>query len=364
MKQRISNLQIIFLTANFIFSSAVISLPQIIVQIGGQNAWLVPILLFPILYLIILVIFGKKRNHERLNNLFIIGKNFRASEIGFIIFFALVVVVAFLHDLRALMDFVATVLLPATPINMVMVLSILTISYITLAGLEVISRINSIHVGLLLFIILMLPFLLINEIDLGNLKPLPSLHTISSLLQTSYLSFSWMGEMLFIIIIIANVNPVHEARNAVISGTAVGLFLFFLILFLEITVLGTKIVGESVYPTYILIQQINLSDFLDRLDLIIVAFWLPAFIAKLAYLLYALNHCFSFIYKSNTNKFLIPIAFILGFLSILLFKNNLDHLNFSFYTWSSLGLLLEGIIVLFFVFVKRVCRKEGAADSS
>ncbi|MDV2687735.1 GerAB/ArcD/ProY family transporter, partial [Alkalihalophilus lindianensis] len=77
-------------------------------------------------------------------------------------------------------------------------------------------------------------------------------------------------------------TPLKAARKAVITGTALGLFLFFLILFLAIVVLGTKIVREATYPSYILVQQINLTDFLDRLDLVIVAVWLPAFFSKLA----------------------------------------------------------------------------------
>lgn len=358
MKQIISNLQLILLVANFIFSSSIISLPQILVIVGGQNAWLVPILEFPILFIIIYMLFGKKNNAESLKSVFVIGNKSNWIEKIFILVFLVFIILAILRDLKGVVDFVATDLLPNTPIDMLMVLSVLVIPYIAFAGLEVISRINSFHFVIFTIIILMLPFLLINEWEVGNLQPLPTFDAFLPLVKSVYFSFSWMGEILFFLVIVANINPIREARKAVITGTALGLFLFFIILILEIVVLGTNLVKEATYPTHILIQQIKLTDFLDRLDLIIVVVWFPTIFSKISYLLYAINYCCSYLYQSNTNKFLFPISFTLGFLSILLFKNHMDHLHFSFYTWNSLGLCLEVIIIVLFLLVKRVSNNK------
>lgn len=353
MSEKVSNLQLVFLVANFMFSSSVISLPQIIIQISGQNGWLIPIILLPVFLLIVLFMFGSKKRFDALKKLFIIGEKSSFWEKAFIIFFLLLAVLTFVRDLRGLIDFVASVLLPNTPIDVLMVLSILVIFYIAFSGIEVISRINMIYFVVLTFIVLMLPLLLINEWELQNLQPLPRLGTVMSILKSIFFSFSWVAEMFFFLIIIANVNPVRSARKAVLTGTGLGLLCFFIILFLQLSVLGTKIVREATYPTYILIQQINLTDFLDRIDLIIVVVWLPTLIAKLSYLLFAVNHCISLFYKSSTNKFLFPISIILGLLSVLLFKNTMNYLHYSFYTWASLGLILELIIICLFLLLKR-----------
>lgn len=358
MREKISNLQLIFLIANFIMSAAVISLPQIIVHTGRQNAWLVPIVSFPFFLLIIYLIFGKKGKAERFEHLFAIGKKGSLLEKGIIILFFFLALLVFVRDLRALVDFVASVLLPNTPINMLMVLSTLVIIYISMAGIEVIARINAIHFFIFIIVSLFLPFLLLNELDAGNLQPLPGLHSFKALTKSVFISFSWIGELFFFILIIANVNPLKAARKAVITGTALGVFLFLILLILNISVLGTKIVREAAYPTYILVQQINLTDFLDRLDLVIVSVWIPVFFCKVAFLMYVINFCFSYFYKSNTNKFLVPIAFTLGYLSILLFKNSMEHIHFSFYAWNSLGIFLEGSIVILFLFLKRTVLKR------
>ncbi|MCM3765515.1 spore germination protein [Neobacillus niacini] len=358
MTQRISNLQLILLVANFIFSAFVISLPQIIVHVSGQNSWLVPIILFPVFWLVVYVLIGKRRNIDHVKDLFAIGKKSRGMEKVFILVFFLFVSIAFLADLRALLDFIASVLLPSTPLDILMILTIFIIIYISMAGLEVISRINSIHFFILVITVLSLPLLLLNEWQPGNLKPLPSISNIMDIIKSAYFISSWLGEMILFLIIIASVNPLKQARKAVISGTALGFLLVFIVLFMEIIVLGTNIVMETTYPTYILIQQINITDFLDRLDLVLVSVWIPCMVTKLAYMLYAINYCLGFFYKSNTNKFLFPIAFIFGYLSLLLFKNSMEHTHFSFYSWASLGLGLEVLLILLFLFVRRSASKH------
>jgi spore germination protein (amino acid permease) len=353
MKQKISNLQVIFLVANLIFSSTVISLPQIIVQVGGQNAWMIPLLLLPIIILIIYFMFGKTKNAEHLAHLFTVGTEKRFWEKAFVVVFLLTIILVFLRDLRGAVDFIATVLLPSTPIDIMTVLSALVIAYIALAGIEVVLRVNSIHFGMLMIVVLMLPLLLLNEFEVRNLQPLPSLKTVTKLMISILFSFSWVGEIVLSLIIVASIHPIKQSRKSVMIGAGLGIFLFCLVLVEEIGVLGTKIVREATYPTLIMIQQINWTDFLDRLDPIIVGVWLPTIITKISYLLYAMNHSLSYLYKSNTNKFLLPISLILAYLSILFFKNNMDHLHFSFYTWSSLGLLLEFLIIGMFFIVRK-----------
>ncbi|MGJ7909676.1 GerAB/ArcD/ProY family transporter [Neobacillus sp. LXY-1] len=352
MRQKISNLQLMLLVANFIFTSTIISLPQIMVQIGEQNTWMIPIILFPVFLFLTFLIFGKKLHVNRLSQMFLIGQQSKVLEKGFVLIFIAFASILFLRDLRGVIDFIAAVLLPNTPIDMIMVLSVFVLVYVSMAGIEVISRINAVHFGILFVIILLLPLLLLNEWQIGNFQPLPHFKTVTSLIKSSFFTFAWMGEMVLFILVIANVNPVGAARKAVISGTALGLFMFLIILILDISVLGVKLVSEAAYPSYILIQQINITDFLDRIDLLVVAVWVPTFFAKAAYLLYAINYCTSFLYKSNTNKFLFPIGLILGYLSILLFKNSMNHLHFSFYTWTSLGLFLEVIIIVLYIVIR------------
>ena len=366
MKQKISDFQLSLLVANVIFAGPVISLPQIILQQGDQNAWVVPIIIYPILISFIFIIFGKNKQVDWLQNVLNIGDKSKWIDKGFIMLFLLFVIFTIVRDLRGMLDFVAAVLLPTTPNDILMVLSMLVIVYIAISGIEVVARVNSITFTILFAIVVMLPFLLMNEWNFGNLQPLFGWDSVPAILRALYVTFSWMGEIFFFLIIISNISPPKRARRAVIVGTGLGLFLFFVVLFSALGVLGTRIIRESTYPSLMLIQQINLTDFLDRLDLVITVTWLPTIFTKVAFLLYAINHCFSYLYKGNTNKFLFPIAFIVGYLSILMFKNTMDLLRFSFYTWNLIGLLLQLMLIFIFLFVKRNVKmrmKEKEAET-
>ncbi len=353
MKQKLSDLQLVFLTATFIFTSSIISLPKIMVQMAGQSAWFVPLLAFPVVSVFILILFGKKEKESGLENLFLIKEKHPLLEKLFIVFFLILAAIVFLRDLRELIDFVASVLLPSTPIDMLLALSILVISYIAMSGLEVISRMNLMHFAVLSIIVLLLPFMLLNKWHLGNMLPLQTFNTNESILKALYFSISWVGEIIFLFLIIANVQPIDKAKKSVLYGTWLGLGLFLIILILVVGVLGARIVRETAYPSYLLSQQISITDFFERIDLIIASVWIPSIMIKTAYLLYTINHCLSYLYKSNTNKFLFPISITLGLLSILLFKNTMDVLNFSFYVWGSLGLILEVMLVFLFLLVKK-----------
>ncbi|MDR4947555.1 GerAB/ArcD/ProY family transporter [Neobacillus cucumis] len=353
MKQKVSAFQLSLLVANLIVAGPVISLPQIILQQGNQNAWMIPIIIYPILITLILIIFGKNKNTEWLQNVLLIGNKSKWVEKGFVILFLFFSIFTLVRDLRGMFDFVATVLLPTTPNDILMVLSILVIVYIAISGIEVIARVTAIHFGLLFIIVTMLPLLLMNEWNFGNLQPLLGSEFISTLSREFFVTFSWLGEILFFLIILANIDPPQKARRAVIIGTGLGIFLFVVVLMSALAVLGVKIIRESIYPSLMLIQQINITDFLDRLDLVITVAWLPTIFTKVAFLLYAINHCFSYLYKGNTNKFLFPIAFIVGYLSILMFKNTMDLLRFSFYTWNLVSFFIQLMIIFLFLFVKR-----------
>jgi spore germination protein len=358
MKQKLSDLQLVFLTATFIFTSSIISLPQIMVQMAGQSAWLVPLLTFPVVTVFVFIVFGKKGRESCFENLFLIRERHPLSEKIFIVFFLLFVTVVFLRDLRGLIDFVASVLLPSTPIDVLLVLSIMVISYIAMSGIEVISRMNLMHFVVLTILVLFLPFLLLNKWQMGNLLPLQTFNTNESILKAFYFSISWVGEMIFFFLIIANVQPIKKAKKSVLYGAWLGVALFLIIIILEVGVLGARIVKEAAYPSYLLSQQISITDFFERIDLVIASVWIPAIMVKTAYLLYAMNYCLSYLYKSNTNKFLFPISLTLGLLSILFFKNTMDVLNFSFYVWGSLGLMLEVIIIVLFLWVKKTAERH------
>ncbi|NHM33777.1 GerAB/ArcD/ProY family transporter [Neobacillus terrae] len=358
MKPRISAGQFSILIANFIFSVSAISLPQVLIKSSGHYSWVLAPVTLPVFFLFVFIIIGRAKNQEQFKNIFVPDSDHSFVEKIFYLCVFLFMALILIRDLRGFVDFVAAVLLPNTPIDILVTLSLLVILYVTVSGLEVIARVTVIQFVILGVIVAALPLLLLNEIQIGNLQPILGMEALPGVFKSSYILFSWVGEVVFIVTIIAHVEPIKKIRKAAFQGIGIIYTLLCILLATEIGVLGTKILEVSTYPSHQLIQQINLTDFLDRLDVFIVVVWLPNIFTKLALALFCLNKALSCLVKRETNVYILPVSLILGHLSILLFKNNINQIDFSFYTWPTLGSSLEIILLALFILIKWQRKKK------
>lgn len=350
-KEQLSGFQMACMIGNFIFSGTLISLPQILIEISKQNTWIV----VPITYfLTIAVIYLLCRNAKKMEQM----KGLFNTEIKswkqkvFIILLFIFLLFIFFRDFRAFNGFIDAVLLPDTPLDVIALLTMLTLTYIALTGVEVIARITVIHLFAIGIVVIALPVMLLNEIQLSNLLPLGGVNSVGEILKSTYIFFPWMTESVIIVFLFVFLNPIEHLKKSGIIGTSIGFLLLFILIFLNITVLGVAVVAETTFPNIALIQQINLTDFLDRLDLVIEVLWIPAMLCKLSLLLYCIHKLLNVMRKKDTDLNLVPLAIFLG-LSIYLFKNNLDGIEYSFFTWPTKGIILEVCIVITFLLLKR-----------
>jgi spore germination protein len=255
-------------------------------------------------------------------------------------------------------DFISATLLPTTPLEVITIMLTLTLLYISLSGLEVIARITVIQFVVFATIVLSSPLLLLNEIDLTNFAPLFRPGVVSTLTESSFFMFPWVGEVVIVFLLLSNLSTNKKVLKSTIFGTSLGFFLLLLLLIMDIAVLGSDIVSRTTYPNFIMIQEINLTDFLDRLDLVIVTVWMPCLIAKISLTAYCINQLLFKLKVAKTNAPFVPIILLFGVLSIILFGSNTDHLKFSYYTWTYIGTFLELLILGLYVAIRRKRKKQ------
>lgn len=361
MKEKISAFQFSVLIANLLFTTTNVSLPQPLTQIGEQNTWLVPIITFPIIVVIILIGFGKKDGIEKLQGSFEQNKK-GVIRTCFFILAQVYLVSVFFKDFRAIVDLITNLLLPTTPNSAIAVILALTLVYMATGGLEVISRVTAVQFIVISVTILLLPLLLLNEINYEYLQPIGGSDYFRNLGKSTYLFTPWAGEAVLVFLLFSEVKTPQKIRMASISGVGIGLGLFVVILLLSITVLGLKVLEEVTYTSVTIIQHINITDFLDRLDLAIVTLWLPTYFAKLGLILYCLNKTVCMQRGKHSNLLIMPMGLLLGILSMLLFTNNIDHLEYAFFTWATLGLLLQFALLLLFVILRVKDKNSNLAD--
>jgi spore germination protein len=348
MKQSISPLELALLLANFIFTAALITLPQILSQISKQSTWLLPLILYPIILFIFYLALRKIKSYRAILSSDQSSFTYKVLQVLTAIFLVLL----YVRDLRALIDFIKAYYLPNTPIEILAIVLSLTLIYVGSSGLEVIARITVIQLITLGAIIVLLPLMLLNEIELANLLPIISPDTIPSLSKSSFLLFPWLGEAFILLLLLGNVSQEERTFKSIMIGVSFGLLLFSILIFLIISVLGAYVAGLATYPNILMIQEIHLTDFLDRLDMVIVIIWAPCLLSRLALLLYCIHRTFINLKVTKTTLLFTPIGLFLGILTVVLFKNNTAHLEFSFFSLPMIAIVIEVLLIGLFLILK------------
>ncbi len=350
MKYKISIFQFAMIIGNFLITASLITLPQILTQISEQNAWLIPLVTYPVFLLLVLAFAKKTYTIDRQSKSYKLFK----STVGILL------VTIYIRDLRAFIDYISSYLLPTTPTEVIAIVLSLTLLYICLSGIEVIARITEIQFIILAVLILSLPLMLLNEIDLSNIYPIMGLDEVKDLGKSSFFFFPWMGEAVIALYIVSYVTYEKGLRRAVLLGISLGFFLLFILITTSIAVLGDNTVARATYPNIIMIQQINITDFLDRLDLIIVTLWMPTLLSKLALTLYGIHKTLFHLKGEGANLLMTPLSLLLAVLAVVLFKSNTLHLEFTYFTWTVIGIALELFIILLYIILRVKARGKKA----
>ncbi|MBM7663039.1 spore germination protein [Bacillus mesophilus] len=358
-KEVISPFQLAILIANLLLTATLTTLPQILTQVAERNAWVAPLVVFPIIIGMLWLGIGKGHDVRKVMEE---DQSFLPKSFYIVLFLFLVML--YIKDLRAFVDFISATLLPTTPIEVITIMLSLTLLYITFSGLEVIARITVIQFVVFASIVLSSPLLLLNEIDLTNFAPLVGPGIAKNISGSSFFLFPWMGEVVLIFLLLSNLSTNKKVLKTTMVGTFLGFFLLLLLIIMDIAVLGSDIVSMTTYPNFIMIQEINLTDFLDRLDLVIVTVWMPCLIAKIALTSYCIHQLLFKLNIAKTNAPFVPIILLLGVLSIILFGSNTDHLKFSYYTWTIIGAFLEFTIFGLYFAIRKKRKKQIKQEQS
>ncbi|NQX59962.1 GerAB/ArcD/ProY family transporter [Paenibacillus qinlingensis] len=363
MKDNVTHSQVVMLCANVILTVSLIHFPLSQVIIAGGNSWLVFFFLVPFIVLLTIVSFmglSKISMWDVLSKKN--GKNLRTEKI-LALLFVLFVSILLLHDLQAFVDSMQVALLPKTPLTVTTLITILVLIYVARLGLGSIANFNELIFPALLFSMLLAPILLLNKMDLTNVVPIINVGTFPSLLQAVFNALPWATETIILLALLGQMTPLKNIKIAIISGTMLGLFLLYLIIFSELAIFGEDLMKNQSHPTISMDREMKITNSIDRLGLVLFFFWIPTVFSKMSLEVYVLYRCFNVmlnIKKSKSMTFLAPIG--IGILKLILFKNVMTY-NYFYLKNNNLGgsimLVLEIFIVFFFIMAVRMKKRTN-----
>ncbi len=309
---KISEKQFIVLLSLYIIGSAILVIPSIIVSIAKQDAWITSILTIVIaLGIMPLYIALGKRYPTMLFTEFteeILGK--WIGKVFSIIFLTFPVIAGSL-TLYNIGDFIITQVMPETPIVPIYVFVLSVSLFGVRLGLEVLARSGEILFPWVIALFSLLVLFLTKQINFDHFQPFFTMGLQPIFISTvHFLTFPFLDTVVFLMIF-PYVKWTSKKRTPVYIGTLIGGVFLIIIIFLCVLVLGVDQTSTRLSPTYLLAKEINVTNFITRIEVIVAIIWFISIFFKLSILLFVLNLGVAQLFNLTTYRFLtLPLGLL------------------------------------------------------
>jgi spore germination protein KB len=235
------------------------------------------------------------------------------------------------RNLREAGDLLLTSTMTETPLLALIILMILAICYVLYLGIEVLARTAEVFIVILVFMgfIGNLLVFLSGNVGIHNLQPFlengwkPILTTTFPLI----IAFPF-GEMIAFTMLLPYLNRPESVKKVWLSAIISSGFALSWTTSLGIAVLGVQEVERSTFPLLSTIGKVNLFEFIQRLDAIVVFTLLITVFFKASIFLYCAVIGMVDLFKlKNHQQILLPTGVILLFFSMVIASDFTEHME-------------------------------------
>ncbi|UQZ85212.1 Spore germination protein YndE [Paenibacillus konkukensis] len=362
-KQIINYRQFAWLTASLLTGGGLVSIQHDLVRVARMDAWFTYII--PSIYGIAIgFMFYKLSQRFPGKNLFDITKITLGKGFGTLCNLLLIfhLWLLLIRDVRSFTKFMGTILLPNTPEEIALMMLILLIMYFGRTSIEVIARVNDIFFPFFALTIIFLPLMLSNELDKSLVEPVLAGDMIS-VWYGNLLTLGWYGDVLIMGAFLHTLGQLRLVRSAIRHGVILSSLFLGIFLLMEVLVFGPVITDNLIYPNYNLVQQIHITDFLDRMDLLILSIWAPILFCKDILIYMALlTGIASLVKQRDYSTINTPVGLFVLMTSLLAFKNTTEVFSFGNYSSTVIVLCYQPLLLILLVlFARRFPKLQQAA---
>lgn len=344
-RMKVSSIQMSMLVGSLLIASNMNTMPSAITMAAHQDAWYA--YLFPIPYGIFMAYlmwrmmrFSPEKNmYETMQ--YSCGKWLGGLLNGILIAY---LTLDLISQLRIYSDFFSSSILLRTPQIYILLMTMLLLSYYAGGSMEHLFRTNVVFILLFLSLYVLTPLFLLNEIDMHKLKPFLSGGVVQPL-KGGILALSSFTDLIIFGSFLHHVRKPRDIYIAMKTGVIYSALMLTIWLFCVVSVVSPILSSRVMYIGWILVQQIHITDFLDRIDLFLMSIWVPILLIKFAALYIAiLTGIASFTKKKKFDFINLPMAIVITILAAISFDNT-DEVSL-FYAFGMLPISF-GVQILF-----------------
>lgn len=234
------------------------------------------------------------------------------------------------RDLRDGSSMLVMATMHRTPLFIIATLMILSSAYVLHKGVEVLARTSLVFGTLVILIGIFCSMMLMfsGSINLNRILPVFEngiMPVVSSVAKQNYM-FPF-GEMICFTMLMPYLNNAKKGPWVIAAAIFASGLLLSLTMVLNISVLGADIVQRSPLPLMPTISKISISEFIQRVDILIVMVLIIGVFFKMAVFFAAALIGISELFKIPYRRMVYPVALIILFSSMLNARSFTEHIE-------------------------------------
>lgn len=266
--------------------------------------------------------------------------------------------------LRNFGELITLVLLPGTPPVVVYGVMIFMIALAVRQGVEVLGRTSQFLFIIIVFNIIIITVLIIPRASLDNLRPMLGEGWLPVLKGAwEELAFPY-GETVLFAMVLPHLNRPHQARSTFLKALVTGGVLLGIATARNWAVLG-NLTSSLIFPSFEVSRMISIADFIDRVEALVLVTWISVGFIKIGVCYYAATTGLAqWLGLQDYRPLVYPIGIIMAALSLLVYANVHEMLDFAARIWPPYSLPFQIVIPLIMLFAATWRRAGGKAPAN
>ncbi len=303
---------------NTVLGVGILTLPRVAIYSANQGA-ILSVILAAILFLVNLLIliklgliFPNKTIFEYLE--IILGKVIgKILSIFIITYWFIYIALA----IRTFSELIITAILPTTPLEIIMIIMLFLVVYLSYKDIQVLARINELYIFIIIIPIFLLTVLSFRRSNFIYLLPIFRHHSVVNILKSTARSYTTFLGFEIVAILIPFITTKKLSFKYGIKAWIVPSILSILIVVASISVFGVFELKNLVWPTFELIKATKVFAFIfERLEVAFIAIWVITIFTTAANLLFGVTLGGTQLFNLHKHKTLVlpllPILYLIA----------------------------------------------------
>lgn len=232
--------------------------------------------------------------------------------------------------LRDFPEYVHTTSLPKTPPIIVTLIIGFVCAYLVKLGIDSIGKAGIFFSWLVGATAIFTFLLLIPNMQFKYLRPMLAMPAETIGMNALKLLSTPFGETVVLLCVFCNLKPHMKAKNSFVPGLLFGGGYLVTSVLRNILALGSENFASLYFPSYNAVSTINVSDFFQRIEVLVASYLLICDIMKISICIYATSlGLVKLLGKADYKVSVLPVTLLMSTFSVLAFESTMQ-----LYSWS------------------------------